>query len=151
MSPAPALQERVDSVVLRARLADMREHARSRAGGLAGATGSDWEKLNRGGGDAVDTKNDYEVNAIPAGTLFSRKDLNDAYVAALDGGKAGSQVAAAAAKEQAHLVQALHRGTVVRYGRGRIWALAAAYARKMALSAGEQAEMAATGGSNPAA
>lgn len=116
------------SGVLTVRCEELEKHAGSAAGGIAGMSAADWEKF----------KTDYDIGAIPVADLFNRKDLNAAYVKELTSPRAGSAVRAALVKTQAEMLQALQRGTVMRYGRSRIWATAAAYGRRKGMADGKQ-------------
>lgn len=134
----PAASVGVDPVVA-ARLKDLLRHAQSHASALGGAANCDWEKLNRGGGGEP-SSDDYLVADILARGLFSRDELNSAYITAAASKDSGSQRALEQAKLQVYLLQALQRGTVMRYARGRMWALAAAHSRRRGLGDGEQAQ-----------
>lgn len=110
--------------VLELRYADLKAHTESVAAGLAGEPLTAWEKFN----------DDYDVHSVPVGELFNRKKLNNAYVETLKRGGPGSAVALMKIKLQAEMLQALQRGTVMRYERSRIWAMAAAYSRRTAMA-----------------
>ena len=116
------------SQVLQTRCEELEKHAQQVAELLAGGTGAAWEKFN----DA------YELAAIPVDQLFDRKDLNAIYVQAITGSGPGSALRLGLAKQQAEMLQALQRGTVMRYGRSRIWATAAAYSRRAGMAAAKQ-------------
>ncbi len=116
------------SSVLTTRCEELEKHAQSAAGGIAGMSVADWEKF----------KADYDIGAIPVADLFNRKDLNAAYIKEITSPGAGSAVRVALVKTQAEMLQALQRGTVMRYGRSRIWATAAAYGRRKGMADGKQ-------------
>ena len=108
------------SGVLSTRCEELEIHAQQTADALGGKLGFAWERFN----------NAYDLSAIPVTDLFNRKDLNAAYVKALTTSGPGSAERAIAVKRQAEMLQALQRGTVMRYGRSRVWAAAAAHSRR---------------------
>ena len=117
------------STVLALRCEELEKHAGDVADGMVGLASAAWEKF----------RDDYDVGAIPVTDLFDRKDLNAAYITAITKSGAGSAVRLALVKTQAEMLQALQRGTVMRYGRSRIWATAAAYGRRKGIADGKQA------------
>lgn len=112
------------SGILATRCEELEAHAQKTADALSGKPGSAWEKFDP----------TYDLAAIPVDQLFNRKDLNAAYVQALTTSGPGSAERLIAVKRQAEMLQALQRGTVMRYGRSRIWASAAAYSRRAGMA-----------------
>lgn len=112
------------SKVLFSRCEELEKHAQQTADALAGRPGSEWERFDSA----------YDLAAIPVDQLFNRKDLNAAYIQAITAGGPRSAERLIAAKRQAEMLQALQRGTVMRYGRSRIWAAAAVYSRRVGMA-----------------
>ena len=115
------------SEVLQARCEELEASSGAAARAMMGGQGFGWAKLGAA----------YPVEAVPP-ALFDRKELGADYAEAVDSGKAGSQKKAQTAKVQAEMLEAMQRGTVMRYGRSRIWAMAAAFSRCKAMEDGKQ-------------
>lgn len=112
------------SKVLLTRCEELEAHAQQTADAVAGKPGSKWERF-----DSV-----YDLAAIPVDQLFDRKDLNAEYVKAITAGGPRSAERLIAVKRQAEMLQAMQRGTVMRYGRSRIWAAAAVHSRRTGMA-----------------
>ena len=115
------------SKVLQQRCEELELHAAAMASAIEGKCGAEWDKF----GD------EHDVATVPT-DMFSRDEMNAEYVAAVDKAGTGSQKRAQVAKWQADMLSAMQRGTVMRYSRSRVWAMAAAYSRSTALAASRQ-------------
>jgi ABC-type arginine/histidine transport system permease subunit len=105
--------------------ADFETQALARAKVLAGREGL-WDNLQ-----------DHDIHAYPK-DVFTLEEYSAAYRSAIDTGGEGSQQKAEHAKVEAAAVTGMHRATVMRYTRSRIWHYAAAYSRRRALSEAKQ-------------
>lgn len=113
--------------VLEARCKDLEAHANDVADSLVGKIMTQWEKF----------KDDYDISNVPS-ELFSRTDLDTAYVKSVLSSGKGSGARVTKLKLQAEMLQAMQRSTTMRYSRSRIWAMAAAYSRRWSIHDGKQ-------------